>query len=100
MKPTKPTPDYPLFAHANGQWARKLNGNLHYYGRWADAYGALSRYLVEIKRSNLPLKIVPDKPRKPHLDDPLYAHASGKRAKKIRGKVHYFATWDDYHTSR
>jgi integrase len=95
MKPTKPTPDFPLFAHANGQWAKKLKGKLRYYGRWADAYGALSRYLAEFKPSNLPPELVPDKPPKPHPDFPLYAHASGKWAKKIRGRVHYFGTWDD-----
>jgi hypothetical protein len=95
MKPTKPTPDFPLFAHANGQWTKKHDGKLRYYGPWADACGALNRYLAEVKPSNLPLESVPDKPPKPHPDYPLYAHASGKWAKKIRGRVHYFGTRDD-----
>jgi hypothetical protein len=42
--PSKPTPDYPLFAHDNGQSAKKINGKLRYYGPWDDPQGALTRY--------------------------------------------------------
>ncbi len=47
VKPQKPRPDFPLFAHNNGLWAKKILGRLHYFGPWADPEAALRRYLNE-----------------------------------------------------
>jgi hypothetical protein len=44
MKPQKPTPDFPLFAHANGQWAAKIGDKLRYFGAWPDPDAALARF--------------------------------------------------------
>lgn len=50
-KPEKPTPDFPLFPHASGVWAKKIAGRMRYFGPWSDPDGALRRYKLE--RSDL-----------------------------------------------
>lgn len=46
----KPRPDFPLFPHATGRWAKKVRGRLHYFGRCADdpkGEAALAKWLDE-----------------------------------------------------
>lgn len=46
----KPRPDFPLFPHARGYWAKKVRGQLHYFGKVADdpkGKAALEKWLAE-----------------------------------------------------
>lgn len=100
-KPEKPTPDFPLFAHASGKWAKKIGGKLHYFGRWDDPDGAIAEYQALVQRggkakAKAGRKAASNgKPAKPYAAYPLFAHASGQWAKKIDGSTRYFGAWSD-----
>jgi integrase len=44
-KPGKPYPSFPLTAHPNGQWCKKIRGKVHFFGVWSDPDTALTHYL-------------------------------------------------------
>ena len=45
-RPIKPWPEFPLFPHSTGRWAKKIGGKMHYFGPWNDPEGAYNRYLA------------------------------------------------------
>ena len=56
-KPAKPYEGFPMIAHPSGQWAKKINTKLHYFGAVADPEGALTRLKREfpyIKKGETP----------------------------------------------
>jgi integrase len=44
-KPTKPHPDFPLYAHNTGRWAKKVHQKTYFFGTWDDPDGALAEWL-------------------------------------------------------
>ncbi len=46
-KPSKPYADYPLYAHANGQWSKKVRGKTHFFGRWDEPDAALEKWKAQ-----------------------------------------------------
>jgi integrase len=46
-RPSKPYPEFPLIAMGNGQWCRKINGKIYYFGPWEDPDAALAKHADE-----------------------------------------------------
>jgi integrase len=86
-KPQKPYPEFPLFAHNNGSWAKKQGGKIRCYGPWADPEAALAKYLGSTTNS----KVTAPKPTaKRPADFALTLHkASGQYVRKVKGKTIY-----------
>lgn len=97
-KPSKPRPDFPLFAHANGQWCRKIRSRFHYFGPWADPEAALNLYLDQ--RDDLQAG---RKPRKvsdtgPTVADGLNHFLSAKKLAEQAGEIRH-RSYLDYETT-
>lgn len=44
-KPLKPSKSFPLTAHNNGQWCKKIRGKIYFFGTWEEPQAALDNYL-------------------------------------------------------
>lgn len=53
-KPSKPHEDYPLYAHSNGQWAKKIRGKTVFFGQWSKWREALERYEATKDTAGIP----------------------------------------------
>ncbi len=95
-RPKKPAPDYPLFAHASGQWAKKIRGKLFYFGVWADPDAALKKY--EEQRDDLHAGRTPRPEADPDavtVKDVANAFLVAKEDKKEAGELSP-RTWAKY----
>lgn len=48
QKPQKPYTEFPLYAHRNGQWAKKIKGKTWFFGTWGATDDALTCYLDQV----------------------------------------------------
>jgi len=94
LQQSKPSPNFPLFRHRNGQWAKKINKKLVYFGTDPQAaLKAFERHLAgkpKLKRQRR--RKVDDKP---YPDFPLFKHPNGQWCKKIDGDPNYYGTDPD-----
>ena len=94
-KPAKPYPDFPLFAHLNGQWAKKVRGRHRFFGVWSDPDAALAKWLDQ--RDDL---LAGRTPRisgdKLTVKDLCERFVSAKRSLVDSGEL-ALRTWGEYH---
>src|SRR5215831_15440537 len=93
-KPSKPYPEFPLFPHATKRWAKKIRGQLHYFGPWSDPDGALKRYLEQKDALHAGRK-QRDESKAPSVKDAANAFMHHKRTLVDAGELSQ-RTWDDY----
>jgi integrase len=96
VRPSKPTPDFPLYAHPSGSWAKTIAGKKHYFGPWSDPDGALAAYLAA--KDNLE-KGFPRDYGEPVTDgslyDLVYKFLGAKKARRDNGEL-AAQTYRDY----
>src|SRR5688572_27819006 len=93
-KPAKPHPDFPLFPHAAGYWAKKIRGRLVYFGAWGDPDGALAKYLEQKDALHAGRKPRPD-PDALTVKDAANTFLNHKRALVDAGELTP-RTWAEY----
>jgi integrase len=94
-KPRKPYPDFPLYPHATGRWAKRIRGKLYYFGPWADPQGALSLYLAQ--RDDLYAGRRPRRPNEGLTVRELCNRFLNTKSYLVRtGELSQFS-WNDYH---
>lgn len=94
--PKKPYPDFPLFAHQSGQWAKKIRGKTRYFGAWADPDAALARFLKE--QHDLYAGVEPNRENGVSILDLGDAFLTAKLARIETGELSV-RTWEEYKKS-
>ncbi len=97
-RPKKPRKNFPLFAHQNGQWAKKICGRLYYFGTWDNPDRAEEKYLYE--RDFLQAGRVPPTPDAIgcRLSDLCNSFLTSKQSLLDTGEI-TSVTFLDYHRS-
>src|SRR4051812_25710135 len=93
-KPAKPYPGYPLYAHASGQWAKKIRQRVHYFGPWHDPQAAVATY--QQQRDDLYAGRTPDSGEGLTVRQLVNSFLDHKERLVDTGEIRQ-ATWNDYH---
>lgn len=93
-KPSKPYTDFPLFAHASGQWAKKIRGRTHYFGVWTEPDQSLRKYLEVRDYLQAGLKRPTDTDQT-RLTELCNRFLTAKQSRVDSGELR-MATWQDY----
>ena len=95
---TKPRPDFPLFPHASGRWAKKVRGRLRYFGKCADDPDGQRRAIDKWLEQKDAL-LAGREPRPEHtglsIEDACNEFLHSKKQKVNSGELS-FATWKGY----
>jgi integrase len=94
-KPAKPYPDFPLFPHATGRWAKKIRGRMVYFGPWDDPDAALEKYLKEKDDLHAGKRPRPDADDQIEVVDVCNAFLIEKKAAVESGELSRW-TFEDY----
>src|SRR3954467_13142925 len=93
-KPTKPYPEFPLFPHATRRRAKKIRGEMRYFGPWDDPDGALAKYLEQKDALHAGRTPRPD-PEALTVKELANAFLNHKQALADVGELSR-RTWDEY----
>lgn len=94
-KPSKPYPEFPLFAHQCGQWAKKIKGKIYYFGTWGDPDAALKLFLKE--KDSLYGGLTPSRNGSVTVGNVLNSYLHHQKLRVESGDITQL-TWDDYKT--
>lgn len=96
-KHCKPRPDFPLFPHATGRWAKKVRGKLAHFGPWDDPEGALARCL-DRKDDSQAGRIPRIKNGEPTVRVLLNRFLTVKQGQRDHGELAHRSFHDDFRT--
>jgi integrase len=86
-KPRKPWAGFPLFAHAGGTWAKKIDGKHRHFGPWAKPRDALKAYNEFMGAARLDVRPLRPKPGGGTIEDVADAYLTRQHDKARAGEI-------------
>lgn len=85
----KPYPDFPLYPHRSGKWAKKIKGKTVYFGVHSDPDAALAEYLTYKAKLDASMRLpsLSELPRHSALNPPLTLRQAADRFVEAKRKA-------------